>query len=152
MLVNDDYANDVQNGQLVLEMGKGLDAEKVGRVIDWCRKRAQELPTEPWRDPLGGATPALHGEPQCAHFAPAPPALGVKAVAGETGVTLTWKIAPEVTKLTIERQDGKSWKAVGSPGLKDKEFVDGAGQKGAVYRLVASTGERDAKPTLATAE
>jgi NADH-quinone oxidoreductase E subunit len=147
MLVGDDFANDVKDGKLVLTMGAGLDGEKVRRIIAWCRDRAQKMPVEPARDPLGGATPAAHGAPQAPDFAPPPPALAVKAVAGEAGVALTWKIAPEVSALSVERLDGKTWKSIGAPGIKDKEFVDAAGKAGMGYRVIASSAERVARPT-----
>ena len=69
------------------------------------------------------------------------------AVKGEQGVALTWKIAPEVTALSVERKQGASWAPVGAPGVRDKEFVDVGGAVGAEYRIVATSGSRVAKPS-----
>ncbi|MCL2282257.1 MAG: NAD(P)H-dependent oxidoreductase subunit E [Fibromonadales bacterium] len=147
MLVNDDFATDIVNGELAMPLNVGLNEERLSKIIDWCKKRAEKMPQEPKRDPLGGITGAVHGEPQSADFAPAPPALGVKAVAGENGVSIVWKIAPEVTALAVERKNGKNWELIGNPGVKDKEFVDGTGKPGCEYRIIATSGARVAKPS-----
>jgi NADH-quinone oxidoreductase E subunit len=147
MLVNDDFATDVVNGELAMPMNTGLNEERLDKIIAWCIERAAKMPQEPKRDPLGGITGAIHGEPQAAGFAPAPPALGVKATANESGVVLVWKVAPEVTALAVERKKGNKWELVGNPGVKDKEFVDASGKPDCEYRIIATSGERVAKPS-----
>jgi len=147
MLVNDDFATDVINGELAMPANTGLNEERLDKIIAWCRERAAKIPQEPKRDPLGGITGAVHGEPQAIDFAPAPPALGVKAISGENGVSIVWKIAPEVTALAIERKSGSKWEPVGNPGVKDKEFIDANGKPGCEYRVIAKSGERVAKPS-----
>lgn len=156
MLVNDDFATDVQNGKLVMPPNVGVNAERIAKIIDWCRQRAAQLPAEPARDPMGGVLVGTLGHPgapgatakvQVADFAPPPPALGVTAVAGTSGVTLTWKIAPEVTALKVERKHGLLWHVAGEPGVKDKEFVDASGVAGSEYRILATSAARVAKPS-----
>ena len=147
MLVNDDFATDVVDGNLATPLNVGLNEERLDKIIKWCKERAEKLPQEPKRDPLGGATNAIHGEPLSLDFAPAPPALGVKAKAGENGVSIVWKIAPEVTSLAVERKNGSKWEAIGSPGIKDKEFIDANGKAGCEYRIIATSGARVAKPS-----
>jgi NADH:ubiquinone oxidoreductase subunit E len=156
MLVNDDFATDVQNGKLVMPPNVGVNSERMAKIIDWCRQRAASMPAEPVRDPMGGVlkgttghpgAPGATAKPQVADFAPPPPALGVVAVKAENGVTLTWKIAPEVTALLVERKAGSAWAEAGRPGVKDKDFVDAAGVAGAEYRIIATSGARVAKPS-----
>ena len=147
MLVNDDFATDVVNGNLAMPLNVGLNEERLDKIITWCRERAAKLPQEPKREPLGGITGAVHGEPLGLDFAPAPPALGVQVKAVENGVSIVWKIAPEVTSLTIERKNGNKWEAIGNPGIKDKEFVDANGKADCQYRIIATSGERVAKPS-----
>ncbi len=146
MLVNDDFATDVADGKLVMPLNKGLNEERLDKIIAWCRENAK-IQREHKRDPLGGVTGAVHGEPQPTDFAPAPPALGVKATVNENGVAIVWKIAPEVTALAIERKSDNKWQLVGNPGVKDKEFVDASGKPGCEYRIIATSGERVAKPS-----
>jgi NADH-quinone oxidoreductase E subunit len=147
MLVNDDFATDVVNGSLAMPLNIGLNEERLDKIIMWCKERADKMPQEIERDPLGGATGAIHGEPLGLDFAPAPPALGVKATAGENGVSVVWKIAPEVTSLAVERKNGNKWEAIGNPGTKDKEFIDAKGKSGCEYRVIATSGTRVAKPS-----
>jgi len=148
MLVNDDFATDVANGELALPPNVGLNAERLDKIIAWCKERAAKLPQEPKKDPLGGITGAVHGEPQEPDFAPPPPALGVKATAVDKGVSIVWKIAPEVTSLAVERKNGSKWEEIGSPGVKDKEFIDAGGKAGCEYRIIATSGARVAKPSV----
>ena len=110
----------------------------------------------PKHDVLGGVVkghgghpgaPGATAKPQVADYAPPSPVLNVKAEADETGATLTWKGAPEFTKLVVEKKNGSSWVAVGEPGVKDKAFVDANGKVGDVYRMIATSGERVAKPS-----
>ena len=143
MLVNDDFATDIIDGKLAMPLNVGLNEERLDKIIAWCRK----MPQEPKRDPLGGVTGAVHGEPQAANFAPAPPALGVKATAGEKGVSIVWRIAPEVTAITVERKNKDKWDLIGNPGVKDNEFIDAGGKSGCEYRIIAKSGERVAKPS-----
>jgi len=143
MLVNDDFATDVIDGKLAMPLNVGLNEERLGKIIDWCKKNTQEQK----RDPLGGVTGAIHGEPLGLDFAPPPPALGVKATATDKGVSIAWKIAPEVTSLAVERKNGSKWEAIGSPGVKDKEFIDASGKAGCEYRIIATSGARVAKPS-----
>ncbi|MDR2580638.1 MAG: NADH-quinone oxidoreductase subunit NuoE [Fibromonadaceae bacterium] len=141
MLVNDDFATDVKNNSLVMEQGIGLNEERLDKIIMWCKDRAAKFPQEPKRDPLGGITGAIHGEPHSLDFAPPPPALGVKATVVESGVSIIWKIAPEVTALTVERKNGSKWEAIGNPSTKDKEFTDTTGKAGSEYRIITTSGE-----------
>jgi len=143
MLVNDDFATDVIDGKLAMPLNVGLNEERLGKIIDWCKKNPQEQK----RDPLGGATGAIHGEPLGLDFAPPPPALGVKATATDKGVSIVWKIAPEVTSLAVERKNGSKWEAIGNPGIKEKEFIDASGKAGCEYRIIATSGARVAKPS-----
>jgi len=143
MLVNDDFATDVVDGKLAMPLNVGLNEERLNKIIDWCKKN----PPEQKRDPLGGITGAVHGEPLGLDFAPPPPALGVKATATDNGVSVSWKIAPEVTSLAVERKNGSKWEAIGSPGIKDKEFIDANGKAGCEYRIIATSGARVAKPS-----
>jgi NADH-quinone oxidoreductase E subunit len=147
MLVNDDFATDVVNGNLAIPLNVGLDEERLDKIIAWCRDRASKKLQEFKRDPLGGITGAIHGEALGLDFAPAPPALGVKATAGGNGVSIVWKIAPEVTSLAVERKNGSKWEAIGNPGIKDKEFIDASGKAGCEYRVIATSGARVAKPS-----
>jgi len=150
MLVNDDFATDVANGELALPTGVGLNEERLDKIIAWCKERAAKFPQEPKREPLGGITGAVHGEPQELDFAPPPPALGVKATATDKGVSIIWKIAPEVTSLAVERKNGAKWESIGSPGIKDKEFIDASGNADCEYRIIATSGARIAKPSAET--
>jgi len=143
MLVNDDFATDVIDGKLAMPLNVGLNEERLGKIIDWCKKNPQEQK----RDPLGGATGAVHGEPLGLDFAPPPPALGVKATATDKGVSIVWKIAPEVTSIAVERKNGSKWEAIGNPGIKEKEFIDASGKAGCEYRIIATSGARVAKPS-----
>jgi NADH-quinone oxidoreductase E subunit len=147
MLVNDDFATDVVDGNLAMPLNVGLNEERLDKVIAWCRDRASKMPQEPERDPIGGITNAIHGEPLGLDFAPAPPALGVKATSDENGVSIVWKIASEVTSLTVERKNGSKWEAIGNPSVKDKEFVDTNGKSGCEYRIIATSDKRVAKPS-----
>jgi NADH-quinone oxidoreductase E subunit len=148
MLVNDDFATDVVNGELAMPLNVGLNEERLDKIIAWCKERAAKLPKEPERDPLGGITGAIHSEAHSLDFAPPPPALGVKATASANGVSLAWKIAPEVTALAVERKNGSNWEKIGSPGVKDKEFIDASGKAGYEYRIIAKSGERFARPSM----
>jgi len=143
MLVNDDFATDVVDGKLAMPLNVGLNEDRLDKIIAWCKKNPQAQK----RDPLGGATGAIHGEPLSLDFAPPPPALGVKATASGNGVSIVWKIAPEVTALAVERKNGSKWEAIGNPGVKDKEFVDASGKAGCEYRIIATSGTRTAKPS-----
>jgi len=147
MLVNDDFATDVVNGELAMPLNVGLNEERLDKIIAWCKNRAAKFPQEPQRDPLGGITGAIHGETLGLDFAPPPPALGVKATAGESGVSVIWKVAPEVTALAVERKNGKNWDRIGTPSVKDKEFIDATGKAGCQYRIIATSGARVAKPS-----
>jgi len=156
MLVNDEFATDVENGKLTLKPGVGLTSERIDKILKWCYAREAEFKVEPSRDALGGVVNGHKGHPgapgasaksQVADYAPPCPILGVKAVASEAGVTLTWKGAPEFTQIAVERLEGTSWKSIGAPGLKDKEFIDATGKAGSEYRMIATSGARVAKPS-----
>jgi hypothetical protein len=153
MLVNDDFATDVVDGQLKMKRGTTLTEASIDRIIDWCKAHANNIPKH---DVLGGVVkghgdhpgaPGATAKPQVADYAPPSPVLDVKAEADENGATLTWKGAPEFTKIVVEKKDGSNWVAVGEPGVKDKAFVDAAGKVGDVYRMIATSGERTAKPS-----
>ena len=47
----------------------------------------------------------------------------------------------------VEKKNGSKWDAVGEPGVKDKSFLDANGKVGDVYRMIATSGERTAKPS-----
>jgi hypothetical protein len=156
MLVNDEFATDVEAGKLTLKPGVGLTPERIDKILQWCHTREAEFTVEPPREALGGVVkdhkghpgaPGASAKPQAADYAPPSPVLAVKAVASEAGVTLTWKAAPEFTRITVERLEGSSWKEVGAPGLRDKEFIDAAGKAGSEYRMIATSGARVAKPS-----
>ncbi len=157
MLVNDDFATDVENGELTLKKGVCLTEERIDKILQWCYAREEKYPQgEPLREPLGGVVKGHLGhpgavgataKPQVADYAPPSPVLAVKAEAAEGGVTLTWKGAPEFTKLIVERLNGSSWVVVGEPSVKDKAFVDADGKVGDEYRMIAESGERTAKPS-----
>ena len=153
MLVNDDFATDVVNGELKMKRGTTLTEASIDRIIDWCKAHANNVPKH---DVLGGTVkghsghpgaPGAIAKPQVPDYAPPSPVLNVKAEADEAGATLTWKGAPEFTKLVVEKKDGANWVAVGEPGVKDKAFVDAAGKVGDEYRMIATSGERVAKPS-----
>ncbi|GHV12365.1 hypothetical protein AGMMS49938_04770 [Fibrobacterales bacterium] len=149
MLVNDDFASDVIDGNLVTPANVGLNEERLDKIIAYCKEQTNKPAKK--RDPLGGTTGAVHGDPQVADFAPAPPALAVKAAVGENGVVITWKIAPEVSALSVEKKNGKKWEVVGNPSPKDKEFADAGGVAGVQYRIIATSGARVAKPSAIVA-
>ncbi|MCF0215038.1 MAG: NAD(P)H-dependent oxidoreductase subunit E [Fibrobacteraceae bacterium] len=157
MLVNDEFATDVENGQLTLKVGSHLTEESIDRILKWCYAREEKFPKgEPVRDVLGGEVKGHGGHPgapgakaqlQSSDYAPVSPVLNVKAEVDANGATLTWKAAPEFTKLVVEKKNGASWASVGEPGVKDKSFVDAKGKVGDVYRMISTTGERVAKPS-----
>lgn len=156
MLVNDDYATDVENGELVMKPGVCLTPERLDRILEWCRERAKKFPQEPPREVLGGlvkghgghaGAPGATAKPQVSDYAPPSPVLNVLALVDENGATLTWKGAPEFTELTVEKNVNGNWSEVGKPGVKDKQFVDPAGRIGDEYRMIAKSGERTAKPS-----
>ncbi|MDR1760164.1 MAG: NAD(P)H-dependent oxidoreductase subunit E [Fibrobacter sp.] len=158
MLVNDDFATDVESGELTLKKGAALTPDRVDRIIAWCRDRASQMKEEPVRDALGGKLSGHLGHPgapgasaraQVLDYAPPPPVLGVSAQASADGVTLTWKAAPEITALAVERLEDSSWKQIGTLSPKDKEFKDASGKAGMDYRMTASSGDRAAKPSAA---
>lgn len=156
MLVNDEFATDVEGGKLTMRDGITLTPERVDKILKWCYDRSEKYEEEPVRDALGGTlvghkghpgAPGSSAKPQEMDYAPACPVLGLKAVAEKSGVTLTWKNAPEFTHLVVERADGSSWKKVGEPSVKDKEFIDPTGLAGMAYRMIATSGDRVAKPS-----
>jgi NADH:ubiquinone oxidoreductase subunit E len=151
MQVNDEFATDVVNGELAMPVGVGLNPERFDKIVAWCRERAAKLPEEPARDALGsifvsGGHPGAEGANttvQTKTYAPAPPALGVSAVRTEDGkVKLTWRAAPEVTTLHIEKQavGASDFVAAASISGKDKEWLDDA-PAGTSYRIVAESGD-----------
>ena len=148
MLVNDDFATDVENDKLVMKPGTTLTKESVDRILKWCYAHEKDMPKH---DVLGHCghpgAPGATAKPQVADYAPPSPVLNVKAEADEAGATLTWKGAPEFTKIVVEKKNGSKWEVVGEPGVKDKAFVDAAGKVGDVYRMIATSGERTAKPS-----
>ncbi len=156
MLVNDDFATNVENGELTLKPGECLTTERLDKILDWCRDRAAKYPKEPPREVIGGMVKGHGGHPgapgatakaQVADYAPPSPVLAVAALVDENGATLTWKGAPEFTELSVERKVGGIWKEVGKPGVKDKQFVDSEGKVGDEYRMIAVSGTRTAKPS-----
>jgi NADH-quinone oxidoreductase E subunit len=147
MLVNDDFATDVVDGNLAMPLNVGLNEERLDKIIAWCKERVAKQPQEHKRDPLGGITNATHGESLDLDFAPAPPALSIKATTMDNGVSIVWKIAPEVTALVVERKKDSKWEAIGNPGIKDREFIDESGKAGYKYRVIATSGARVAKPS-----
>lgn len=156
LLVNDEFATDVVDGELAMPKGVGLNPERFDRIVDWCRKRAAQFPVEPARDALGGlfATQGHPGaagattSPQKAGYAPAAPALGVAVARTEDGkVKLTWRAAPETSMLHIEVRGGAGeFAALASIPGKDKEWI-GEIAAGTEVRIVAQSGDRRAKPS-----
>lgn len=153
MLVNDDFATDVVDGQLKMKRGTTLTEESIDRIVEWCKAHADNVPKH---DVLGGVVkghcghpgaPGATAKPQVNDYAPPSPVLCVKAEADAAGATLTWKGAPEFTKIVVEKKSGNDWVVVGEPGVKDKAFVDAAGKVGDEYRMIATSGERVAKPS-----
>lgn len=156
MLVNDDFATNAEKGELTLRQGESLTPEHVDNILRWCYSREEKFKEEPVRDALGGSVighkghpgaPGAVAKPQVFDYAPPSPVLGLKAVSSESGVTLTWKGAPEFTRLVVERDEGSGWKEVGEPSVKDKEFTDPNGRVGMKYRMIATSGDRVAKPS-----
>lgn len=157
MLVNDDYATDVENGELVMKPGVGLTPERFDKILKWCYAREEKFPgKEPPREVLGGmvkghgghaGAPGATAKPQVSDYAPPSPVLNVVALVDANGATLTWKGAPEFTELTVEKNVGGKWSEVGKPGVKDKQFVDPEGHVGDEYRMIAVSGARTAKPS-----
>ncbi len=144
--INDDFATDIVDGKLAMPVGVGLNAERFDRIVAWCRDRAKSLSKEPNRDSLGGlfhtaghpgATGATNQVQKA--YSPVPPALGVAASRTDDGkVKLTWRVAPEVTALHIEKKSGEEFTVVASLSGKDKEWLDEAPQ-GTEYRVVTET-------------
>ena len=156
MLVNDDYATDVENGELVMKPGICLTPERFDKILKWCYEREEKFPKEPPREVLGGmvkghgghpGAPGATAKPQDPTYAPPSPVLAVVALVDDNGATLTWKGAPEFTELIVEKNVNGSWTEVGKPGVKDKTFVDAAGKVGDEYRMIAVSGARTAKPS-----
>lgn len=153
MLVNDDFATDVIDGELKMKRGSTLTEQSIDRIIDWCRKHENSMPKH---DILGGSVkghfghpgaPLAKAMPQAADYAPPSPVLNVKAEADNAGATLTWKGAPEFTKIVVEKKNSAKWVEVGNPGVKDKSFLDATGKVGDIYRMIATSGTRTAKPS-----
>lgn len=157
MLVNDEYATDVENGELVMKPGVCLTPERFDKILQWCYAREEKFPNaEPPREVLGGVVkghgghpgaPGATAKPQNPTYAPPAPVLNVVALVDENGATLTWKSAPECTELSVEKNMNGSWTEVGKPGVKDKTFVDASGKVGDEYRMIATSGTRTAKPS-----
>ena len=154
MQVNDDFVTDVVNDVPCMPKLTNLTPERFDKIIAWCRANKDKGLV---RDPLGGRTskdlghPGAAGaiaKPQGVDYAPAPPALAVKAAerAG-AGIAITWKAAPEITELRIERSNAGQWSEIGKATGKDKEFLDAQGSLGYEYRIVAVSGARVAKPS-----
>ena len=153
MLVNDDFATDADGDVLTMKPGTTLTEDSIDRILKWCYAHEDNMPKH---DVLGGTVkghcghpgaPGAKAKPQVADYAPPSPVLNVKAEADESGATLTWKGAPEFTKLVVEKKNGSNWVAVGEPGVKDKSFLDASGKAGDEYRMIATSGERVAKPS-----
>ena len=153
MLVNDDFATDADGDVLTMKPGTKLTTDSIDRILKWCYAHENNIPKH---DVLGGTVkghcghpgaPGAIAKPQVADYAPPSPVLNVKSEADETGATLTWKGAPEFTKIVVEKKNGNDWVAVGEPGVKDKAFVDPNGKVGDEYRMIATSGERVAKPS-----
>lgn len=155
MQVNDDFVTDIVDGKPCMPKGVGLNNERIEKIIAWCRaNQAQGLV----RDPLGGEQQLDLGHPGAAgasavaqkpDYAPAPPALAVKAELRDGAVVLTWKVAPEVTELRVEESSAEngSYTQVSTANPKDKEFVFAQGKAGSYYRIIAVSGSRVAKPS-----
>jgi NADH:ubiquinone oxidoreductase subunit E len=154
MQVNDDFATDVVDGVVTMPKSISLTTERFDKIVAWCRANKEKGLV---RDPLGGTLAGDLGHPgaegasaqkQNSDYAPPPPALAVKAIAG-TGVALTWKAAPEITELRIEHSSTESgpWAPLATCSPKDKEFAHATGIAGDCYRIVAVSGARVAKPS-----
>ena len=139
MQVNDDFATDIVDGKITMPQGVALTTERFDKIIAWCRAHKDQGLLH---DVLGGSMqgdlghPGAEGSdalPQKKDYAPAAPALAVKAELRKTpegveqGVALTWKAAPEITELRIESLSGSDWNTVGKATGRDKEFLHAQG-------------------------
>ncbi len=159
MMVNDEFATDVENDKLVLARDdRGLTAERFDRIIDWCRKEAEKGPAPASQDALGdliigtAGHPGAEGataQPQTFNYAPPPPALHVAAAEREGKVVLTWKAGPETLSLTVEKKapGGAEFVKAGEAGGRDKEWLDEEAVPGTVYRMIAETKLGTARPS-----
>jgi NADH:ubiquinone oxidoreductase subunit E len=148
MQINDDFATDIVDGKLAMPAGVGLTPERFDRIVAWCRDRAKSTPKEPVRDALGGLFDTMghpgallsSSQPQKV-YAPVPPALGVSAArTDDNKVKLTWRAAPEVTTLRIEKKAGADFAEVAAIPGKEKEWLDDA-PEGVEYRIVTETAQ-----------
>jgi NADH:ubiquinone oxidoreductase subunit E len=158
MQVDDTFATDVVDGKLAMPAGVGLTDERLETIIAHLREFAKANPQARYHDPLGGIRIGTDGHPgakgACASaqsftYAPPPPALGVAAADREGKAVLTWKAAPEITELAIERKapGAADFVKVGTATGRDKEWADGETTAGSVYRLVAVSKTGTAKPS-----
>jgi len=156
MQVNDDFATDVIDGKPVMPEGVPLTKEGFDKVVAWCKAQAPKA--DGYRDPLGGIVIGTDGhpgakgavsQPQTSTYAPPPPALGVAVAEREGSAVLTWKAAPEITELAIEKKapGSKEFVQAGTATGRDKEWVDTTTAAGSVYRIVATSKNGTAKPS-----
>ncbi len=155
MQVNDDFVTDIIDNKPIMPKGVGLTKERMEKIIAWCKANPQNGLV---RDPLGGELQGDLGHPgaqgavakiQESFYAPAPPALGVKGVVrAEGGVSLTWRVAPETTELSIECNSGAgTFQSVAQISSKEKAFVHADGKANYQYRIIASSGSQVAVPS-----
>lgn len=85
-----------------------------------------------------------------ATYAPAAPALNVRAAAVGQVVTISWVNDPAAASLLIERSDdgGATWRELAKVGPKDQKTADSLPEgTTAHYRVTASEKERTARPS-----
>jgi len=167
--VNDDFL--FGSGELNQHQdGWHPDAASLDAWIDRLREQAAQQPELPRIDELGGILVGSAGHPGACgaaaednppDYAPPPPALNPAASIDGQQVTVRALCAPEVTWAVLERQNGVAWLQVGEcdprqisgpPGPKQVAFSDHlGGAASACYRVIASSGERIARPSAAVA-
>ena len=98
--------------------------------------------------------PQGHGasaKPLDGTYAPAAPALNVKAAVTGSAVALTWANDPGAAKLVVERSDdgGNTWREIASVGPRDQKAADTLPEGvTAHYRVIASEKARTARPSV----
>jgi NADH-quinone oxidoreductase subunit E len=91
------------------------------------------------------------GKPLSSDYAPAAPALNVRAVATGSNIAITWINDPGAAKLVVEKSldGGNSWLELASVGPKDQKAADTLSEGAtAHYRIIASEKTRTARPSV----
>ncbi len=158
MQVDDTFATDVVDGKIAMPAGVGLSNERLDKIIANLREFAKANPAQAYADPLGGIRIGTDGHPgakgacasaQTFDYAPPPPALGVSVTDREGSAVLTWKAAPEITELAIQKKAPGTTEFVqaGTATGRDKEWTDAASAAGSAYRIVATSKTGTSKPS-----